>query len=121
IDCLKKNQSALLQKGFSFTQAKCDRRIFIGQTSLEMTIEEGNDWFDIQAVAHFGPYEIPFIALREHILNKNKEFTLPNGEIAIIPEEWFSQYEHLFLFTTNKQSLKLNKSHIGLLYEISEH
>lgn len=121
IDWLNRNQPTLLDKGFAITQAKSDRRLFIGKTSLEMAIEEGNDWFDIQAIAHFGPYEIPFIALREHILNKNKEFTLPNGEIAIIPEEWFSQYEHLFLFATNKHSLKLNKTHIGLLYEISEH
>ncbi|PRD53928.1 DEAD/DEAH box helicase [Sphingobacterium gobiense] len=121
VEWLNRNQSALLEKGFIITQAKGDRRIFIGKTSLEMAIEEGNDWFDIQAVAHFGPYEIPFITLREHILNKIKEFTLPSGEIAIIPEEWFSQYEHLFLFTADKHSLRLNKTHIGLLYEISEH
>jgi len=121
VDWLNSNQALLLDKGFTITQAKSDRNILIGKTSLEMAIEEGNDWFDIQAIAHFGPYEIPFITLREHILNKNKEFTLPNGEIAIIPEEWFSQYEHLFLFTTSQHDLKLNKTHIGLLYEISEH
>lgn len=121
IDWLNKHQSTLLKKGFAITQAKGDRRIFIGKTTLDMAIEEGNDWFDIQAVARFGAYEIPFIELRAHILNKNKEFILPNGEVAIIPEEWFSQYEHLFLFATDKHSLKLNKTHIGLLYEISEH
>lgn len=121
MDWLNKNQAILLEKGFTITQAKSDRRIFIGKTTLAMTIEEDNDWFDIQAIAHFGPYEIPFVALREHILNKNEEFVLPNGEIAIIPVEWFSQYEHLFLFAAHKQSLKLNKTHIGLLHEISEH
>lgn len=121
IDWLNAHQPLLSEKGFTITQAKGDRHIFIGKTSLQMAIEEGNDWFDIQAIAHFGHYEIPFIELREHILNKNKEFVLPNGEIAIIPDEWFSEYEHLFLFATNKDSLKLNKAHIGLLYEISEH
>lgn len=121
IDWLNTHQSMLLEKGFTITQAKGDRRIFIGKTTLQMAIEEGNDWFDIQAIAHFGHYQIPFINLREHILNKNKEFVLPNGETAIIPDEWFSQYEHLFLFSTNNDGLKLNKTHIGLLYEISEH
>ena len=121
VDWLNTKQEQLLEKGFTITQTKSDRRIFIGKTSLEMAIEEGNDWFDVQAVAHFGPYKIPFISLRDHILNKNKEFTLPNGEIALIPEEWFSQYEHLFLFATNKHSLQLSKTHIGLLHEISEH
>lgn len=121
IHWLNLHQQQLLEKGFSITQAKGDRRIFIGKTSLEMNVEEGNDWFDIQAVAYFGPYKIPFIELRDHILNKNNEFVLPNGEIAIIPDEWFSQYEHLFRFSTNQQGIKLNKTHIGLLYEISEH
>src|SRR5690606_17022419 len=44
-----------------------------------------------------------------------------NGEIAMIPEEWFAQYNHLFQFSTDKHELKLNKVHIGLLFEISEH
>ncbi|WP_437919184.1 DEAD/DEAH box helicase [Sphingobacterium sp. LRF_L2] len=121
IDWLNNYQEKLLQEGFNIIQAKGDKRIFIGKTSLEIAVEEGNDWFDIKAVAFFGPYEIPFIELREYILNKNREFTLPNGEIAIIPEEWFAQYEHLFQFTLKKDSLQLNKKHIGLLYEITEH
>ncbi|SFT03097.1 DEAD/DEAH box helicase [Sphingobacterium wenxiniae] len=121
IDWLGIHQEELKQQGFQIRQEKSDKHIFIGKTLLEMAIEEGNDWFDVKATAHFGPYEIPFIELREHILNKIKEFTLPNGEIALIPEEWFAQYEHLFQFSTKKDGLKLSKSHIGLLYEISEH
>ncbi|WDF68478.1 DEAD/DEAH box helicase [Sphingobacterium oryzagri] len=121
LDWLNSQQELLQERGFMITQAKGDKRIFIGKTSLEIAVEEGNDWFDIQATAYFGPYEIPFIDLREHILNKHREFTLPNGETAIIPEEWFAQYEHLFQFTTKKDGLKLSKTHIGLLYEISEH
>jgi len=114
-------QETLQEKGFEITQEKGAKTIFIGKTSLEIEIEEGNDWFDVKAMAYFGPYEIPFLQLRDNILNKIREFTLPNGEIAIIPEEWFAQYEHLFHFTTRKDALKLSKTHIGLLYEISEH
>ncbi|TYP95954.1 helicase-like protein [Sphingobacterium allocomposti] len=121
IDWLNLHQEELLSKGFSITQAKGDKRIFIGRTTLEIAVEEGNDWFDIKAFAHFGPYAIPFVELREHILNKEREFVLPNGEIAIIPEEWFAQYEHLFQFATKKDGLKLSKTHVGLLYEATEH
>ncbi|MFD1771837.1 DEAD/DEAH box helicase [Sphingobacterium suaedae] len=121
VDWLNMHQERLLDQGFLITQAKGEKRILIGKTSLDITFEEGNDWFDIQAVANFGPYAIPFVDLREHILNRNREFMLPNGEIAIIPEEWFAQYEHLFQFATKKDGLKLSKTHIGLLYEISEH
>lgn len=121
ISWLNQWQEVLQEKGFIITQEKSDKTIFIGKTSLEIEIEEDNDWFDVKAMAYFGPYEIPFIQLRDHILNKVREFILPNGEVAIIPEEWFAQYEHLFHFTNKKDGLKLSKTHIGLLYEISEH
>ncbi|MCY4780826.1 SNF2-related protein [Sphingobacterium sp. UT-1RO-CII-1] len=121
IDWLNKNQENILDNGYQIIQAKGTKPIFIGRTSLEITVEEQSDWFDIKAVACFGDYTIPFIELREHILHKIREFILPNGEIAILPDEWFAQYEHLFQFALQKNELTLSKSHIGLLYEISEH
>ncbi|QBQ39748.1 ATP-dependent helicase [Sphingobacterium psychroaquaticum] len=121
ITWLNQYQELLQEKGFSVTQEKGDKTIFIGKTSLEIEIQEENDWFDVKAMAYFGPYEIPFIELRDNILNRIREFTLPNGEIAIIPEEWFAQYEHLFHFATKRDSLTFSKTHIGLLHEISEH
>lgn len=121
IEWLNEAKETLTERGFLISQATGDKRIFIGQSSLALSVEEKSDWFDIQATAFFGPYEIPFIQLRDHILNKIHEFTLPNGEIAILPEEWFAQYEHLFQFAIKKDQLTLSKSHVGLIYEISEH
>lgn len=121
VDWLNEQRDKLVEKGFQIRQAAGERRLFIGKSSLEMAINEGNDWFDVRAIAHFGPYQIPFMELREHILNKTKEFTLPNGEIALIPDEWFAQYEQLFIFSKSKQQLQLHKSHMGLLYELSAH
>src|SRR5690606_36500842 len=88
---------------------------------MDIEVVEENDWSDVRAFALFGAFKIPFLQLREHILNRIKEFVLPNGNTAIIPEEWFAQYEHLFHFAIKRGELKLHKSHIGLLQEISEH
>ena len=118
---LNANQELLQEKGFKIKQQTGEKSFFIGKTSLDIEVVEDNDWFDVRAFANFGPYKIPFIQLRDHILNRIQEFSLPNGEIAIIPEEWFAQYEHLFQFSIKKDNLKLNKAHIGLLHEISEH
>lgn len=115
------HQEVLKNKEFVIEQQSEDKLFFIGQTSIAIEVVEDNDWFDVRAFVHFGPYKIPFIELRDHILHRKKEFRLPNGEIAIIPEEWFAQYEHLFLFALRKESLHLHKNHIGLLHEISEH
>lgn len=120
-DWLNIHQEELLKAGYQIKQDTGDKQIFIGNTSLDIEVVEDNDWFDVRAFANFGPYKIPFIQLRDHILNRIQEFVLPNGEIAIIPEEWFAQYEHLFQFAVKKDSLQLNKVHIGVLHEISEH
>jgi len=121
IDWLIRNQETLSANGFGITQERGGKRIFIGKTALEMAVEEGRDWFDVKATVRFGPYEIPFIELRDNILGKIREFALPNGETAIIPEEWLAQYEHLFHFAGKKDALRLSKTHIGLLQEIAAH
>ncbi|MCI0921026.1 DEAD/DEAH box helicase [Sphingobacterium rhinopitheci] len=118
---LNNYQSQLTEKGFEIKHSTGDKQFFIGKTTLDIEVVEDNDWFDVRAFANFGPYKIPFIQLRDHILNRIQEFKLPNGEIAIIPEEWFAQYEHLFQFAVKKDSLHLHKTHIGVLHEISEH
>src|SRR5690606_27675991 len=84
-----------------------------------LEIHENNDWFDINAVVHFGIYTIPFIQLKNHILNKKREFTLPNGEIAIIPEKWFSQYGNLLSFSEGTNQLQLKKLHVGLVHDFA--
>jgi len=121
IEWVNDHYTELMELGYEVIQPDHVKRFLIGKTSLSIEINEKNDWFDVQAFVRFGDYEIPFIQLRQHILNRIQEFELPNGEIAIIPQEWFSQYEHLFQFSTQKDGLRLNRSHVGLLNEISEH
>ena len=121
IEWINEHISQLTDLGFEIIQPENEKRFLIGKTTISIEIEEKNDWFDIRAIVRFGNFEIPFISLRHHILNKIQEFELPNGEIAIIPVEWFSQYEHLFQFSSHKEEIRLNKAHIGLLNDISAH
>lgn len=119
INWLNENHDELEAKGFSFEQTEGGKRYVIGRSKIDLEIRENNDWFDIHAVVHFGPYEIPFIELKNHILNKIREFKLPSGEIAVIPEEWFSQYSNLLQFTEGSNNLKLKKHHIGLVNDFN--
>src|SRR5690606_31279332 len=121
MDWLREHNNELAQLGYEIVQEDPHKRFFFGRTELDLTVKENNDWFDVEAIARFGDYEVPFIQLRNHLLNNIKEFVLPNGEIAVIPEEWFAQYHHLFHFSEDKKAIKLSKYHIGLLHDISEH
>ncbi|MHA4736429.1 DEAD/DEAH box helicase [Dyadobacter sp. MSC1_007] len=121
---LQGNAIALSENGISVRQNTSDtKRYFLGYSSLDISIQEGRDWFDINAKVKFGEFEIPFIQLRNYILNRKKEFLLPNGEIAVIPEWWFTKYSEFFSFTENgidNDQLTLRMHHLALVQELKE-
>lgn len=124
ISWINKYRPELEQKGYVFKQETLEtegaKKYFIGESSINVEVKENNDWFDIHAVVRFGEYEIPFLELRKYILAKQTEFTLPNGEIAIIPSEWVEQYSDLLEFSNEEDGIiRLQKHHIALLQDLA--
>ncbi|MDR6564982.1 MULTISPECIES: DEAD/DEAH box helicase [unclassified Arcicella] len=120
---IQKNYAELTATGFTIEQSVEEdaKKYFLGYSNIEVNITEGNDWFDIHAIVHFGDFEIPFLKLRNLILQKKREFTLPNGEIAVIPETWFTQYSELFAFIehhSERDGFILNKHHLSLVQDL---
>ncbi len=110
--------------GFEVAQrGESKKRYFAGASSIRLEIRESQDWFDIHAVVRFGPYEVPFLKLRALILQKKREFKLPNGQFAVIPESWFTQYSELLAFTEESKTkeLRLRKFHVALVKELASH
>lgn len=71
------------------------QKVFVGERTLQIRLDEGRDWFDIQGKVMFGAYEIPFVRLLNYIKQDKHELILPNGEYAIIPQAWFDEYKTL--------------------------
>jgi len=117
---LNQHHDQLITEGFEIEQPEGQKRYVFGASKIDLEVKEDNDWFDIHAVVYFGPYSIPFIQLKNHILNHKKEFTLPSGEIAVIPEKWFSQYGNLLHFSEAGDGLKLRRHHIGLVNDLAD-
>jgi len=116
---LNNHVQELERMGFTIKQTNTSaKNYFIGEVSVSVGIRENADWFDIYGVVKFGEFEVPFIKLKNHILTKNHEYQLPNGQIAIIPEEWFTQYIELFAFSEGEGELKLRKHHLTLVNEL---
>jgi len=119
---MNRYRDELVAKNFVVRQnVKDNKRYFVGETSINLEVKENQDWFDIHVTVKFGDFEIPFLKLRSYILRKKKEFALPNGEIAVIPEEWFTQYAELFAFMedpNDENDLKLKKHHLALVQEL---
>ncbi len=116
---LNEHHDQLIENGFEIEQPEGEKRFIFANPKINLEIREGNDWFDIYAMVYFGNYQIPFIELKQHILNRRREFVLPSGEIAVIPEKWFSQYSNLLYFSDQTDKLRLKKHHIGLVNELA--
>jgi len=92
---LSQHAETLNEWGVKVIQPDDERKIHLDRPKVELTTIETGDWFDIKAVVKIGAFEIPFMKFRGHVLKGKREYELPDGSIAILPEEWFSDYRHL--------------------------
>lgn len=119
---IKTHERTLVELGVAVeqTDSKDGKKYFLGKSTISIEVKEKNDWFDIHAKVVFGDYEIPFLQLRKYIVSKRREFKLPNGEIAVIPEEWLVKYSELFSFSDEEEdgTLTLQKHHVALVQEL---
>lgn len=112
--------SELLQD-FIIKQNQQGKKFFFGESTIDLEVSEGVDWFDLKAKIRFGDFEVPFEEIRKCILKGKTEVTLPNGEIGVIPESWITRYKDLFAFSTETSNgITLNKIHVSLVHELKE-
>ena len=115
IEWLESQKTTLIGRGFEIDQNLGHDVFFLGEKNLKIEIAKNADWFDIETKVWFGNFEIPFIQLKENILGNNREFILPNGQIALIPEEWMAKFQGILRYDQGGQNIRLKKLHWGLL------
>lgn len=96
-------------------EQRLDKQYFLGEVTVELAVDSKQDWFDVQALAVFGAYRIPLIRFRHHILENIRDYVLPDGTLAVLPEEWFVRYRDLMVFGKEKgEGLALRKTQYKL-------
>lgn len=86
------NRNGALLKQFELTQSFGKLLYFTGEIGLQMKVDDTGDWFDMHCTACFDDVRIPFVQLKDHILNGVREYVLPDGRIAVLPQEWFVRF-----------------------------
>lgn len=116
---LSENSDTFKEKGIEIIQENPSYQINLEVPKIEIKTQESGDWFDIKAIVRIGKFEIPFIKFRNHILKNSREYKLPDGSIAILPDHWFSDYRHLLEVSEidgdNEEMLKIKKYQAPLL------
>jgi superfamily II DNA or RNA helicase len=121
VSWINKNGGELGRNNISIIQDKLNKKYFTGPCNLNLKTITIGDWFDIQVSVQFGEFIIRFIKLRKYILNGIREFLLPNGEVAVLPEEWFSRFQGLLpLARVKGDNLQFEKHHFLLLKTLLE-
>ena len=120
LNWLRDHQDWLQEQRIQVVQSASNgQTYYLGKSSIQVSItdQEGTDWFDVRVVVRFGEFEVPFLKLRKHILQGKREFVLPNGEIAFIPDSWFTDYSELMqlLETDRDKAFILRKHHLRLV------
>ncbi|MDF1573718.1 MAG: DEAD/DEAH box helicase [Bacteroidales bacterium] len=115
INFINENGSALAASGIEIKQ-RLDREYYLGKIELNIDSREKNDWFDIYGQIRLGDLEIPFIQLKNHILEGNREFLLPGNSIFVLPEEWFARYLSMFEFGKSAgDGIRIHKQHFSMV------
>jgi SNF2 family DNA or RNA helicase len=105
-----------LKKAGFIISSRLDKNYNLLPVRIEMSSELINDWFDLKAVVKIGEFEIPFSRFRKNIMNGTREYLLPDGTVAILPEAWFARYRNLFdLGKTSGDTIRIHKQHFSLL------
>lgn len=109
----------MLSTRFKLVNARTNADYYLSDMRIEQTYTDEHDWFELHITVIIGDLRIPFIRFKKHILEGIKEYILPDGQIVILPEEWFSKYSDLFEMGEEKEkTIRLNRPFIGVLQSI---
>jgi superfamily II DNA or RNA helicase len=118
INWVNQMKEELESQGIYIEQAISDVKYFIGKQELDLKLKMEDDWFDLYAMIRFGEFEVPFIRLKKNILAGIREFMLPNGEVAILPMHWFTNYKELIQLGEERDNhLIFSKHHYKIINE----
>lgn len=115
INFLNENKSILIQAGFKVTD-RLPKNYYLGEIDLDLVSSEKEDWFDIYALVRLDDQSIPFLLLRENIIQGNREYDLPDGSILVLPEEWLVRFRAVFEFgKSDGDHILIHRQHFSMV------
>ncbi len=119
IEFINRNYNELTENGFEIISGKLERNYNLEPVTIEIVSNLADDWFDLKATIRIGKWDFPFSRFRSNILNGIRDFELPDGKVAILPEEWFTRYRNILEFgKVSGDSIKIHKQHFSILPDL---
>ncbi|HPD94852.1 MAG TPA: DEAD/DEAH box helicase [Tenuifilaceae bacterium] len=116
VEWLNKNRPKISELSIAIEQNIEQSQFYLNNVELSVNTLVGEDWFDLQGMVKLDGFDIPFSHLKRNILRNIREFILPNGQVFILPKEWFSRYSPIMAIgKENEGSIRLPKPAFNLL------
>lgn len=121
IDWLQQHKKEL-EDCFIFVDTVTSLKFYLGDITLTQEMSTSPDWFDIRIKVRLGEFVFPFIRFKKHILEGRREFILPDGQVALLPEYWFEKYGDLFTFGEDNKAeeIRIRKMHLGIVSALEQ-
>ncbi|NDW12092.1 DEAD/DEAH box helicase [Bacteroides sp. 214] len=108
-----------LAKHFTLANLEKKKEYALDEIRIEQDIAKEEDWFELRITVVIGNFRIPFTRFRKHIAEGIKEYTLPDGRLVLLPEEWFSKYSDLMEYGNEENDkLKIKERFAGIVHAI---
>jgi non-specific serine/threonine protein kinase len=83
---------------------------------ISLHISSGLDWFDLEAMVHYGDQEVSLRDIYKALRKDERYVKLADGSIGQIPETWLARYRHLFALTEETETgLRVAEYHLPLV------
>lgn len=107
----------LKQNGNYIIQQNTSSSFYIAPFKVQKTKTWTGDWLNIRiAVVLADGTSLPFSFFRDAITTGQQEIALPNGDIFLIPEEWFATYGGLLMIASaNGNYFRVHRSQLSAL------
>ncbi|MHB0939260.1 MAG: DEAD/DEAH box helicase [Armatimonadota bacterium] len=115
VDFLLHQVPKLAEAGFEVygEEALTSARVNRSRPTISFAVSSGIDWFDVQAVVHFGELEVSLQELRRALHRRERYVKLADGTIGALPEDWLARYRRLLdLGEPSGEKLRLSAAQI---------
>lgn len=120
ISWLKAHTKELKEAGIEFLQPSKEK-YYLGDAQIRQSTQWNNDWLQIHIEIHLdNGIVIPFLKLKDAILNGHPEYLLEDGSIFLIPDEWFARYGGVMMFgRTEETRISIHRCQLPVTTAIS--
>jgi len=123
VDFLLHQVPRLAEAGFEVygEEALTSARVNRSRPTISFAVSSGIDWFDLQAMVHFGELEVSLQELRRALHHRERYVKLADGTIGAIPEDWLARYRRLLdLGEPTGEKLRLSAAQITAIDALLE-